>query len=154
MKYIAKNDDVRMSKQKVCPSVLSMDYQRQQRGLSLCFCALLLNLHETSLMNLEAGLLLPSDDAVHRMSLLGFSLNTEDLEANEKSISILDRAVYDLLATASAGELHRINANVTFYLSANYYLGSVVRRDLLLIKLLQIHQISTSAHRRQRRSIN
>jgi ribosome-binding protein aMBF1 (putative translation factor) len=48
--------------------------QREEMGLSMLFLAVLLNIHETTLMNIECGIALPTDNTGVRMNMLGIEV--------------------------------------------------------------------------------
>lgn len=136
MGYFIKGDRVPTLSRPRWWSVSSLQTQRQKVGLSLISCAFLLNMHETSLMNLEMGAALPTGDVLGRMQLLGFALDDITEEAVIVRVSSLEQAVYQHLASLPLMVRQELNDDLTFYLSSKRLFDEVVRREVVLSTLL------------------
>ena len=115
--------------------VRSLQTLRQQVGLSLMSCAFLLNMHETSLMNLEMGAALPTGDILGRMQLLGFELDGTVEEAVIVHVSGLEQAVYRRIAGLPLIVRQELSDDLTFYLSGKRLFDEVVHRESVLTAL-------------------
>lgn len=124
------------SKRPAWSRVRSFQTQRQHVGLSLMSCAFLLNMHETSLMNLEMGAALPTRDALGRMHLLGFALDHAVEDVVIAHISTLERLVYGHIASLTVSARRELSEDLAFYLSGKRLFDEAVRRESVLIALL------------------
>lgn len=141
MNDTSKQSHRKLTKQEIYRSTRSIYTQRQQRGFSLSFLALLLNLHETSLMNFESGAILPTNDIALRMKMLGFALSTE--ENNNTHIPPLDCTAYELLSNIPNESLKEMNDDISLYLSVNHHLGRMVQRNVVLMQIINSYHNNT-----------
>lgn len=117
-----------------------MQTQRQRLGLSLVCCAFLLNMHETSLMNLEMGADLPSSDVLCRLQLLGFAPDDWSADTVVLQVSDIEQAVYRYVASLPVHRRVEFSDDLTFYLSGKRLFDEVVRRDAVLRAIVQAAQ--------------
>ena len=94
--------------------------------------AFLLNIHETLLADIEAGVVLPSDDVLARMQLIGISLGSSVIEAEYNNIDSLEQAVYCSVRDLPAKRRRELNDDLGFYLSCKRMFGEVIPRRSVL----------------------
>ena len=114
----------------------SLSMQREKLGLSLLACAVLLHVHESTLMDVENGVALPSEDMATRLELLGLSHVVSMVNRDVDYVLDLERLVYRKILALSADVRARLMASLGFYLSSKRMLNEDIRRDLVLTTLL------------------
>jgi hypothetical protein len=136
MAYRIERDLVSVVNRQRWWKVSSMQAQRQRLGLSLMCCAFLLNLHETSLLNLEIGAALPTADMLGRMQLLGFSADEGQNDTVILRLSELEHAAYRHVADLPVDRRRELSDDLTFYLSSKRWFDEEVRREAVLVAIL------------------
>ena len=108
-----------------------VERQRERLGLSLLFLAVLLDIHETTLMNIECGITLPTDNTSLRMNMLGI-----DVQLTEPSLvsplTRLEIRVYERIKSMPEHVRVLLNGNISNYIGVRRMQGmSLDRADIL-----------------------
>jgi hypothetical protein len=136
------NDDIGVNAMSIAgiqgkwQAAYSLSKQRERLGLSLLACAFLLHVHESTLMDVENGVALPSEDMATRLELLGLSHVISMVNRDVDCVLDLERLVYRKILALSADVRACLMASLGFYLSSKRMLNEDIRRDLVLTTLL------------------
>jgi hypothetical protein len=90
--------------------------QREEMGLSMLFLAVLLNIHETTLMNIECGIALPTDNTGVRMNMLGIEVRLTE-SSPVLPLTRIEIQVYKKIKSMSQDERILLSGNVSNYIA-------------------------------------
>lgn len=105
--------------------------QRRCMGVSQMFMAMLLDVHETSLMNIESGIALPTDNMAIRMRCLGLSVELTEPSAVSE-LTRLEVVAFEKLKMMPKDVKALLNENITFYLAVKRQLNESADRNAVL----------------------
>lgn len=114
--------------------------QREKIGLSQLFLAVLLNIHETSLMNMESGVCLPTEDVANRMRLLGLDVQLTEPQG-PSGISVLtdlERLAFQQLRNMPIEKRRALSDNVSIYVAVKRSFDQLYDRDAILLSIASV----------------
>jgi hypothetical protein len=113
-----------------------VERQRDRLGLSLLFLAVLLDIHETTLMNIECGIALPTDNAALRMNMLGISVQLTE-PSPISPLTRVEMLVYEKIKSMPAHMRALLNGNISNYIGVKRIQGMSLDRTDIMRYVLQ-----------------
>jgi DNA-binding transcriptional regulator YiaG len=114
--------------------------QREKIGLSQLFLAVLLNIHETSLMNMESGVSLPTEDVASRMNYIGLDVQLTEPQgpSGVSALTDLERLAFQQLRNMPIEKRWEWSDNVSIYVAVKRSFDQLHDRDAILLGIASV----------------